>query len=719
MIFKPRIFAFICFILSGVASVSYQLLWLRDAISRFGVITPVISVLLSIFMLGLAIGTYAAGQLTQHLSTRKALLYYALIELGISTLAINTPHLFDIGYNFLLGYASLESTQYLVVCSLIIATTLLPACILIGTTLPLMMKILEHYYQNQKNFGVLYFANLIGALIGCVFPLILIEVVGVHATLQITTLLNLSTCLIASIFLYATHRDATLTDLKSPTTAQTPDYIATKYKAFLFLTGFVAIGSELLWVKAFTPVTSSNVYAFAIVLGTYLCANIAGNSFYLRTASDLTRVKALLLMPFCALLIVFATVMWALSNFSFLMVASIIPLSFLFGYLTPHIIDKSCNGKPHLTAQAYTYNFAGCILGPLCTGYILFPLLGLKLSFIIHAAILVLAVLLLLSNVRKSNKLIFCTLFLMLSVSSLATVNYEDYARKNGVVYRDRIGYVAATGEGMKKQLTVNGIGMTSLTTITKNMVNLPAAYHTKTPNKILIICMGMGTTLRSATNWPFNSITMVELSSAVIKTFPYFHHNAQAVLDDKRVKIVIDDGRRFLTRNKEKYDIITLDPPPPMEASGSGLLYSTDFMALIAARLNEGGILANWIPNHGNTFLTQRILAAMMAHFKYIKIFKSIEGWGIHILASNNPIPSLTTQQYIDKLPARAKTDLMEYHRGVSLDSIAQNSLHEVNLKNFIPDLEKMPPPLSDDRLYNEFYLLHRIRTFLRPTSQ
>jgi spermidine synthase len=54
---------------------------------------------------------------------------------------------------------------------------------------------------------------------------------------------------------------------------------------------------------------------------------------------------------------------------------------------------------------------------------------------------------------------------------------------------------------------------------------------------------------------------------------------------------LVIDDGRRYLERSPQKYDAIIIDPFPPVQVAGSGLLYSEEFDAA-NQRVQPGGIL-------------------------------------------------------------------------------------------------------------------------------
>ena len=116
---------------------------------------------------------------------------------------------------------------------------------------------------------------------------------------------------------------------------------------------------------------------------------------------------------------------------------------------------------------------------------------------------------------------------------------------------------------------------------------------------------------------------------------------------------------------------------------------------------------MAHWIPED-RVFLTGTILKAIRQNFKYIKIFHGIDGHGIHIIASNSPLPALTVEAYINRLPAKAKADLFELPSAMSPLQIFQKSLREADLSEVVqgPDI----PAISDDRLYNEFFVLRKL---------
>ena len=98
-------FVFGLFFVSGFCGLLYQIVWLRMAFAAFGVITPVLSVVVSVFMLGLSLGSWAGGRFVGPLvrrSGRSAIVLYAAAEALIGVGAFAVPRLFDWGAAVLL-----------------------------------------------------------------------------------------------------------------------------------------------------------------------------------------------------------------------------------------------------------------------------------------------------------------------------------------------------------------------------------------------------------------------------------------------------------------------------------------------------------------------------------------------------------------------------------------------------------------------------------------
>jgi predicted membrane-bound spermidine synthase len=183
------------FFLSGFCGLLYQVVWLRMAFASFGVITPVLSIVISVFMLGLAIGSWLAGRWVLDVSKRtrqSPLLFYGLAELLIGVGAFAVPFLFHLCENYLMAFNQMDSTAYLFVSALLLAVILLPWCIAMGATYPLVMAAIKKADQKEENsFSFLYLSNVIGAMCGTFLTaLVLIELLGFSSTLIVAALTN-------------------------------------------------------------------------------------------------------------------------------------------------------------------------------------------------------------------------------------------------------------------------------------------------------------------------------------------------------------------------------------------------------------------------------------------------------------------------------------------------------------------------------------------------
>ena len=173
---------------------------------------------------------------------------------------------------------------------------------------------------------------------------------------------------------------------------------------------------------------------------------------------------------------------------------------------------------------------------------------------------------------------------------------------------------------------------------------------------------------------------------------------------------VVIDDGRFYLERSSEQFDVITIDPPPPVAAAGSSLLYSKEFYATVRRHLREGGILQQWLPPGGDSAVVASVVRALNDSFPYVRGFNSVEGWGIHFLASMTPIPHLSASELAQRVPPDAAHDLMEWGPASTPEEQFGIVLsHEVSLEALIQQAPNAPA-LQDDHPLNEYFILRRL---------
>jgi spermidine synthase len=712
---------FVFFLISGFCGILYELVWLRLAMAQYGVTTPVVSMVLSAFMGGLGIGSLAAGKLIRRYGQRisfPTLWLYAGAELLIGISALTVPAELIAGHRILSHLASsteFSSVTYSLISGVCIALTLVPWCALMGATIPVAMFAVrsDPRLESRRSFSFLYISNLLGAMLGAILPLAIIEFRGFHFTLIVGMLLNF--LIASSAFAVAQARKIGLDiapELNAPVSSGSNQGIL----AVLFMTGLTSMGMEVIWIRLYTPFVGVMVYSFALILVTYLSATFLG-SFAYRSFARNPESKTWVLLAALSLLAVLPVFACQPGHMNFLVrvLLGIAPFSAAVGYLTPQLVDLWSTGDADRAAHAYAVNVLGCILGPLLAGFILLPLISERWSLFSFAAPWILIGF---SNyvrhystaavwTKRIAAICFLTLTLVVTLKPKA---YESiYARR--VVLRDNTATVIAAGEGMDKVLLVNGVGITTLTPATKAMAHLPLAFLDHPPESVLVICFGMGTTFRSALSWGIH-VTAVDLAPSVPKLFWYYHPGVPELLHSPLSRVIIDDGRRYLDRTPDKFDLITIDPPPPVFAAGSSLLYSTEFYRVAKRHLRPHGILEQWLPTYsGDAFLRSSAAQSIKLSFAYVRVFRSLEGLGFHFLASDSPIPERAASDLAGKLGAQAATDFVEWGpEATTLDQFNILLNGEFNVDSIVA-AGPTAPPLRDDRPTNEYFAVRYLR--------
>jgi spermidine synthase len=151
----------------------------------------------------------------------------------------------------------------------------------------------------------------------------------------------------------------------------------------------------------------------------------------------------------------------------------------------------------------------------------------------------------------------------------------------------------------------------------------------------------------------------MLPLVPSVPQVYGFFHEDGPRLLQSPQSHLVIDDGRLFLERTSQQFDVITIDPPPPVEAAGSSLLYSEEFYTLVKRHLRLGGIVQQWLPN-AEPIVQSSVAKALQQSFPNVRAFISVMDFGHHFLASMSPIAPATAATLATRIPAAA--DMLEW---------------------------------------------------------
>src|ERR1035438_1362161 len=267
---------FVFFVVSGFCGLVYEIVWLRLAIASFGVTTALASIVISMFMAGLGLGSWGGGGLPRRVlaaNVPRILRFYSIAELcvGISSLAV--PFELKLGRQLLLhmgSFGAWQSWRYYLLAGIWIAVTLLPWCTCMGSTFPLLMAAIRQTARpgSERSFSYLYLANVFGALLGTLAAaFVLIELLGFQGTLFVAGSFNALLALAAFAMSLAA---VSATPIVKPIRTEVPaprlyELPPRAILVLLFTTGLVSMGMEVVWIREFTPYLGPFVYAFASI----------------------------------------------------------------------------------------------------------------------------------------------------------------------------------------------------------------------------------------------------------------------------------------------------------------------------------------------------------------------------------------------------------------------------------------------------------------------
>ncbi len=176
------------------------------------------------------------------------------------------------------------------------------------------------------------------------------------------------------------------------------------------------------------------------------------------------------------------------------------------------------------------------------------------------------------------------------------------YYAEHGVQDTTAVVVVDRPLEPRIRRLVSNGVSYSGDSIYAQRYMRLLAhlpALAARGEQRALVICVGTGTTLDALRAYDYDRIDAVDISPSITSTLQFFHHVSRGAHEDPRVRLLVEDGARYLRRAHEHYDVITLEPPPP-RAPGASSLYSIEFYEDVRDHLRPGGAFAQWLPLHG-----------------------------------------------------------------------------------------------------------------------
>lgn len=753
-----RAFLFLLFFISGAAGLIYEIVWVRELTLLLGVSIYAVSAVLVAFMGGLGFGAvYFGKKLDRGIAPIRL---YAVLEISIAVYVLLFPFILE-GLEkayVLLHPGDGGNLLYVMALRFVLAiSALLIPTGLMGGTLPA----LSHYLAQKgrgigRSAGSLYAVNTLGAVVGCVLAgFWLIEHIGLSGTLRVGAVMNI-VCGIGAFLLAAEPGWASVSAGGAKAAAEeAEDFIwPRRYILFLFgVSGFCAMALEVLWTRMFILLLNNTTYAFSLILAIFLLGIGAGSALTSRMMKKAPRNGAFLFGGFQMGIGFFALVSLAglLFNRELIglagtagggLLASVIPggnamaeavifsliivfpCTFLMGGGFPLIL-ASITSDPEkaggMVGRFYAMNIAGCVLGSLAAGYLLIPLLGIRSSIVSVSWMAILAGVYLQarsSDKKELSRAIFAVICLLaitigvvaagdpayaLSAQKLEAGSKVKYYREgpSATVVVSSLDSDLSANRKPVSRIWINGDPIAGAfreaLQLERLQAHIPLLMH-PSPKKALVICFGTGSTAGTATTHGLERVTAVDISREVFGAADNFAEANFNVAKNPSFSMVEEDGRNFLLTTKERYDLITSEPPPPSNA-GIVSLYTREYYLLCKKRLTEKGIVSQWIPLH---HLSEDDFRALVATF--IDVFPNAQMWYTKwdaIMVGSTEDTPLDVARIRDGM---AKAQVAESLKGIGIVNVDQL------LSNFMMDSGQIrkftagAAPITDDHPYIEF---------------
>lgn len=681
-----RIALLALFTVSGFAGLIYESIWSHYLKLFLGHAAYAQTLVLVIFMGGMAIGAALVGRFS--LALRNLLLGYVLVEalLGLMGLAFHGVSQAATGWAFDTVIPALGSPAAIAVFKWSLgALLILPQSILLGMTFPLMSGAIvrQQPQRSGQTLALLYFTNSLGAAIGVlVSGFVLVGRIGLPGTILTAAVLNLA----LATTVWALMRFATTAAPEGDATtvsAATPELLSLRrlVLAGTCITGAAAFIYEIAWIRMLALVLGSSNHAFELMLSAFILGIALGGLWVKGRIARLADPRrflggVLLLMASVAL-----GTLW-LYNASFewmavvhemfsrsasgyvgyhlgshaIALALMVPTTFFCGMTLPvmtHLLLRA-GGSEQSIGTVYAWNTLGSIIGVVLAVHLLMPLVGVKGLIIAGAAIHAALGLAYLRPALQSpapSRLAFgltglaalafiATLFLLQldprrMASGVFRHGQSSMLEEEEILYfgHGKTASISLARSGSLVSIATNGKPDAALepldagpSTDESTMVllgALPLAAH-PSPRQVAVIGLGSGLSSHVLLSDPsVEAVHTIEIEPEMARAARLgFMDRAGRTFTDPRSHLHFEDAKTFFASAGRRYDVIVSEPSNPW-VSGVASLFSEQFYAQILRHLQPDGLFVQWLHIYeSDAAIVQSVLRALAGKFADFVIY-------------------------------------------------------------------------------------------------
>jgi spermidine synthase len=670
---------------SGCSALIYEIVWYQLLQLAIGSTAVSLGVLLATFMGGLCVGSVGLPRLG--FARRHPLRIYAVLEVGIALCGLLV--LVGIPYIDRVYVAGAEhGMPGMLLRGLICAVCLLPPTVLMGASLPAIVRWVESTPRGVSWWGLLYGGNTVGAVFGCLLAgFYLLRIYNTATATYVAAAINVVVAAVSLGLAARTPAQVDAAPARVEIAAQWTVYVT------IALSGACALGAEVVWTRLMGMMLGSTVYVFSIILAVFLIGlamGSGGGSWLVRAVRGASGAR--LALGWCQVLltlgIAWAAYMiadslpyWPINpllaispwhTFQLDMVRclwAILPPAILWGASFPLALGAVASpgeDPGRLVGGIYAANTLGAIVGALSVSLALIPWIGTRNSERVLLVVSALSALLVLAPHarRHRSKALAASLAASMLVAGLLAWSVDAIPGEL-IAYGRRMAISAGkakilyTAEGRNSSVAISQWndgatevdvnGHVEATTepydmkLQRTVGHLPALLHAH-PQSVLGIGFGAGVSAGTFTTYPsIKRITVCEIEPIIppIST-RYFAREDYDVLDNPRTRIVYDDARHYVLTTPEKFDIIASDPLDVF-VKGTAALYSKEYFEAVKRHLNPGGMFTLYVPLYESDVKTVKSeLATFMEVFPYGTVWANTvsgQGYDMVFLGQAGPL--------------------------------------------------------------------------------
>ena len=622
-------------LLSGIAGLGYQILWIRLFSVTFGNEVVSVMAVIGAFFFGLACGAFFLSAHIQQ--TRQPAKWYLGLEITIAVWALL---LITFAPSYTRFFAQALGTSPPIWLHLFVVFTsafvlLFPATFAMGATLPALERAARSLNHEHTAIAGLYSINTMGAVFGTLgATFLLIPRWGLTNTTLAFVFLNFFCA--AVVFFLQRELSLRIPPALHPTTQFSSKVSSNSLRAWLFrvrshsrlvktlfLTGAAGIGYEVLAIRVISQVMEDTVYTYALALAIYLLGTALGAYVYgivyriaCKRKPHLPLNDSLnprLLLSTAVAVALGLSLLWAI-NSVYQWLLMIFPTGLVGALLAEILVAGMVFFIPtlfmgalfsHLARQAIPtiglgtalgFNTFGGALAPGVFSVLLLPWLGAK-----FALVSVLMIYIALAVHQKKIPVIVLSCAILLAAFFAPPLRFITM-EPNGKILSYDDGLMAAVtvveDQHQHRHLKVNNhftMGGTASRFSDHRQTHLPMLLH-GSPKSALYLGLGTGITFDAAKYYSRLKATGVELVPEIPKTFPYFGVHPHSHEWIEQPQIIVADARRFVLGDQQKYDVIIAEIFHPSR-DGAGALYAVEHYRAIKERLNNNGKFCQWLP--------------------------------------------------------------------------------------------------------------------------